>query len=230
MADRLTQRSGTAEKLPASLRVGQLCAGIVLAYDWLHAGLTTQERQRIVAGLDRQGIQPFIKTVKQGNWRVALLDNFMPAIVGGVGIAGMSLAEDHLDSGFLVKTARQRMKIYLSVFGPDGEWNESVGYAGSVRDTVDFYLAWRSWTATRTGGNRTNPLSAPLFLPFLSAEDVYDIAARAGSKDGKLHHATESQSPLFFQLLPRPHATGFSSGSISSTAFFRNKRSIHATT
>ena len=157
---------GQPQNLPAGLRVGQLCAGIGLAYDWLHAGLTPEQRRRIVEGLDRQGIQPFIKTVKQGNWQVAVLDNFMPAIVGGVGIAGMSLAEDHPDSGFLVKTARQRMQVYLSVFGPEGEWNESVGYAGSVRDTVDFYLAWRFWTTSRPQVTNANMLTAHPFPQF----------------------------------------------------------------
>ncbi|HCC99314.1 MAG TPA: hypothetical protein DER64_02210, partial [Planctomycetaceae bacterium] len=157
---------GQPRNLPAGLRVGQLCAGIGLAYDWLHAGLTVKERKRIVAGLDRQGIQPYLKTVRQGNWQVAVLDNFMPNIVGGVGLAGMGLAEDHPDSDFLVRTARQRMKIYLSVFGPEGEWNESVDYSNSVRDTVEFYSGLRYWTTVRPDVSNDTTLAEHPFPQF----------------------------------------------------------------
>jgi hypothetical protein len=157
---------GQPKNLPAGLRVGQLCAGIGIAYDWLYTGLTPQERNRIVAGLDRQGIQPFIQTVKQGNWQVNVLDNFMPAIVGSVGLAGMSLAEDHPASAFLVQTACQRMKAYLSVFGPEGEWNESVGYADSMYNAVRFYSALRYWTTTRPDVTNQNPLAAHPFPQF----------------------------------------------------------------
>jgi hypothetical protein len=70
----------------------------------------------------------------------------------------MGLGKDHPDSEYILKVAARRMKIYLSVFGPEGEWNESVGYSNSVRDTVKFCSALRYWSTARGVGLEENVL------------------------------------------------------------------------
>ena len=61
---------GRPANLPAGLRAGQLLGGFGLTYDWVYNGLTPQERTRLVDGLHRQGIEPFLRTMKQGNWQM----------------------------------------------------------------------------------------------------------------------------------------------------------------
>ena len=51
----------------------------------------------------------------------------MTLVVGGLGIVGMVLGSEHDRSDLLVEMAQPRMEQYLTVLGPQGEFNESVG-------------------------------------------------------------------------------------------------------
>src|SRR5688500_3068516 len=73
----------------------------------------------------------------------------MTTLVGGFGIAGMALGSEHPDSAWLVDFARPRMETYLSVLGPEGEFNETVQYAGSMAHVVRYLSAVRYATAAR---------------------------------------------------------------------------------
>lgn len=128
---------------PADLRTGQLALDLGLAYDWLHSQLNADQRRWIVEGLDRRAIQPYLQSVKRGaSWAGAdRRSNWQTVIVGGLGIAGMALGEDHPQSRQLVDFAVDRMSGYLSIYGPEGEFNESVSYAASTSRPVAFFLA-----------------------------------------------------------------------------------------
>ncbi len=147
---------GQPANLPAGLRVGQLLAGFGLAYDWLYRGLTPEERRRIVGGMHRQGLEPFLQTVKIGKWQVQVLDNFMPVIVGGAGIAAMALGDDYPGSRRILDLAKRRNIAYLSMWGPEGEWNESVAYSFSALYTVRFFSCLRYWSAVHEGDAGAN--------------------------------------------------------------------------
>jgi len=136
----------------ADLRNGMLSRDCGLAYDWLHAMLTPEERAWIVEGIDRRGIQPFWRAVEKGSSWVDADNNWMTCIVGGLGIAGMALGSDHPGSQRLVEFSLPRMERYLTKIGPQGEFNESVGYAGAMRLPVMYYMA--RWYATGGAENR----------------------------------------------------------------------------
>lgn len=139
--------------LKADLRHGQFARALGMAYDWLYGLLTDEERQRFLEGLDRCAIQPFEAGVEAGVHWVNRQSNWMTCVVGGFGILGMALGPDHPDSEWLVELARPRMQRYMSIFGPEGEFNESVQYSGSTVYVVDYFLAERY----ASGGTR-NPL------------------------------------------------------------------------
>ena len=136
---------------PADLRTGQFMRAIGLAYDWLYPSLSEYQRRWLVEGLDRRGIQPYLQSfVEKPFW---IIDNepnnWMTCIVGGAGIAGMALGDDHSQSETLIETAVERMKRYMNVLGSEGEFNESVGYAGAMRFPIEFFNIHRYW---RGGG------------------------------------------------------------------------------
>lgn len=131
---------------PADLRTGQLSVPVALAYDWLYPCLSATQRQDIVAGLDRMGIQPYLTAVARDAWWLHHRSNWLTCVVGGLGIAGMALAEDHPDAAGLVKLAVTKMRGYLEMYGPEGEFNESPGYAGANRMPVEFFAAYRYHT------------------------------------------------------------------------------------
>ncbi len=129
--------------LKADLRHGQLARALGMAYDWLYGLLTEDERRRVIEGLDRCAIKPFKAGVEAREHWVTRHSNWMTCVVGGFGILGMALGPDHPDSAWLVELARPRMEQYMKIFGPEGEFNESVQYSGSTMYVVDYFLAER---------------------------------------------------------------------------------------
>jgi len=132
--------------LAADLRTGQLTHDLALAYDWLHPSLTPEQRRMIVEGIDRRGIRPFWKAIEEKAYWINRTNNWMTCIVGGLGIAGMALGDDHADSARLIEFSLPHMKDYLKIYGPDGEFNESPGYAGATFYPVAYFAAHRYWS------------------------------------------------------------------------------------
>ena len=128
---------------PADLRTGMLSQDCALAYDWLYDSLTEAERVEIRAGIDRRGIQPFLTSVEQGAWWMEDLNNWVTVIAGGVAIAAMALREHHPMAQHIIDIATERFDAYLETYGPEGEFNESVSYAGANRIPVGYFTAMR---------------------------------------------------------------------------------------
>ena len=147
-----------AHRPPCDLRTGMLSRDLALAYDWLHPYLSDEQRRWIVEGIDRRGIQPFWSGVEHGMAWVNGRNNWTTVIVGGLGIAGMAIGPDHPDSKRLVEFSLPRMEKYLESYGPEGEFNESVGYAGATRLPVAYFMAYWYYT-----NGRENRLARPPF-------------------------------------------------------------------
>lgn len=144
------------ERYEADLRTGMLTRDTAMAYDWLYLALTEEQRQWVLEGIDRCGIQPYLASVRAGAWWLDCENNWLTVVVGGCGIAGMALGEDHPDSAQLVELSVGRMRDYLKLYGPRGEFNESIGYANSSAVVVQYFMALFYHTggedATLSGG------------------------------------------------------------------------------
>lgn len=127
----------------ADLRTGMLSRDLSLAYDWLHPTLTIEQRKWILAGINQCGIQPYLRSLKNDAWWKNATNNWMTCIVGSLGITGMCLAEDHLQSQLLIEYSLPRLKNYLDLYGPEGEFNESVAYSSATLHPVAFFMAHR---------------------------------------------------------------------------------------
>ena len=134
-------------KFPADLRTGMFARELGLAYDWLHPFLTEPERSDFIAGLDRCGIAPFFESVQMGPHWINRLNNWTTCVVGGLGIAGMAIGGDHPRGRELVDFSLPIMKLYLeTALGPEGDFNESVGYANANVLIITYIAALRSFT------------------------------------------------------------------------------------
>ena len=127
---------------PADLRTGMLSTDVALAYDWLHPALSERERNEIVEGIDRCGIRPFLKSIEMDPWWTTNNSNWLTCIVGGLGIAAMVLGAEHPKSDFLIDYSLTRMRMYLEIYGPLGEFNESIGYANASSLAVGYFMAY----------------------------------------------------------------------------------------
>ena len=126
---------------PADLRTGWISRDVALAYNWLRSSLTKKQRRKILAGIDLMGIRPYLDSLPMNpNW-LHKLSNWTTCIVGGMGVCGMALGDDHPDSGKLIEISKATMGAYFDIFGPEGEFNESPGYAGSLMLVAKFYSA-----------------------------------------------------------------------------------------
>lgn len=138
----------------ADLRTGSLSRDVAFAYDWMWPVLTADERKWVVEGIDRCGIQPYLRSVEAGAWWLNCHNNWLSCVVGGLGIAGMCLGEDHPRSQELIDIALPRMTDYLNMYGPEGEFNESVAYSGATILPALFFTAHLYWR-----GNSENALA-----------------------------------------------------------------------
>jgi hypothetical protein len=127
----------------ADLRTGMLCRDLGLAYDWLYPLLNAQQRQWIVAGINDMGIQPYLRSVAAGAPWANGHNNWLTVVVGGLGICGMALSNDHPQSQDLIDFAHPRLVNYLNNYGPEGEFNESVAYANASLQPVAYFTAHR---------------------------------------------------------------------------------------
>lgn len=127
---------------PADLRTGMLSQDTGLAYDWLYPFLDASEREEIVEGIDRRGIQPFLTSMRQDPWWWHDMNNWYSVIIGGVGVAGMALQGDHPEADRLVDISLKKMKAYLGIYGKDGEFNESIAYSNATRIPVAYFYAY----------------------------------------------------------------------------------------
>lgn len=126
---------------PADLRTGMLSQAIGIAYDWMHPFLDTEQKERILEGVDRRGFQPYFKSLDMDPWWIHDLHNWFTVIVGGLGISGMGIGEDHPRAIELVEKATPGMHAFLKMYGREGEFNESVGYSNATRIPVTYFYA-----------------------------------------------------------------------------------------
>ena len=147
--------------LPADLRTGMFAKSVALAYDWLHPMLTGQQRERILQGIERCAIRPFLRSAEAGAWWFRGTTNWTTCVTGGLGIAGMALGDDHPEARRLVELSMPVMRDYLKVLGPEGEFNESVAYSTSMEAPVTYWMAHRCHT-----GGGDDMLRQPVFSKF----------------------------------------------------------------
>lgn len=137
-------------RFPADLRTGMLSKDLGFAYDWLYRLLSAAERDDFLAGIDRCGIVPFFESVDADAWWLHSMHNWTTCVVGGLGIAGMALGEDHPRGRELVDYSRPIMEKYLEcAYGPEGEFNESVGYASATELPMVYFAALESASGGR---------------------------------------------------------------------------------
>lgn len=127
----------------ADLRTGMLSRDLGLAYDWLYPLLTAEQKKWVVNGIDDRGIQPYLRSLAEDAWWANGHNNWLTVVVGGLGIAGMALADDHPKSQELIDFTHPRLVNYLKNYGPEGEFNESVAYANASLQPVAYFTAHR---------------------------------------------------------------------------------------
>ena len=110
------------------LDTAEMSHAVGIGYDWLYSYLDSETRDKIKAGLIKNGLEPGLKAYESA-WWVKSEYNWNQVCNGGL-IAG-SLAIAQTDPQYaekIVTSAIESLPLALKSYGPDGAWGEGPGY------------------------------------------------------------------------------------------------------
>jgi hypothetical protein len=110
------------------LDVAEMTHAVGLGYDWLYSYMDAGTREKIKAGLIKNGLEPGLEAYKSA-WWVKSEFNWNQVCNGGLIIGALAIAEsDPQYAEQIVPAAVKSLPIALASYGPDGAWGEGPGY------------------------------------------------------------------------------------------------------
>jgi hypothetical protein len=110
------------------LDTAEMSHAVGIGYDWLYSYMDAGTREKIKAGLIRNGLEPGLEAYKNAWWARSEF-NWNQVCNGGLIIGALAIAEtDPQYAGQMVPAAVQSLPIALASYGPDGAWGEGPGY------------------------------------------------------------------------------------------------------
>lgn len=149
MDEEVSKKNIDLKKHDVHLRTGALANSVSFMLNWLRPHLAPEQLETLVRGLEKRAINPFLAAIKQEPWWIEVNNNWLTAIVGGLGVCGMALDGLHDEARGLVEFADPLMERHLEDYGQQGEFNEGVGYAGAIFLVVDYFAARLGWSDGR---------------------------------------------------------------------------------
>jgi len=110
------------------LDTAEMSHAVGLGYDWLYYYMDAGTREKIKAGLIKNGLKPGLEAYKNA-WWVRSEYNWNQVCNGGLIIGALAIAKsDPQYAEQIVSAAVRSLPIALKSYGPDGAWGEGPGY------------------------------------------------------------------------------------------------------
>ena len=110
------------------LDTAEMSHAVGLGYDWLYSYMDTGTREKIKAGLIKNGLEPGL-TAYQKNWWAKSEHNWNQVCNGGLIVGSLAIAEsDPQYAEQIVAAAVRSLPLAIKSYGPDGAWGEGPGY------------------------------------------------------------------------------------------------------
>ena len=116
--------------LCVDLCTAEAAVATVVALDWLWEDLAPALRDRAIGVVREKVIQPYLKSVEEQAWWCNCYHNWNAVINGGCGLAALAFADGDADARRAYECARTGLRDFLAALGPEGGWDEGVGYWG----------------------------------------------------------------------------------------------------
>lgn len=147
------------------LDTAEMAYGIAIGYDWLYHDLTPAQRALYVKTLTAYALSQKV------GWWARCDHNWNGVCNGGLAVAALAVAED---SPVLARTVLtrsvQNMPIALREYGPDGLWEEGIGYWGYMSTyAVTAMAAMQSAVDTDFGLSSIPGVDKTAMFPILSS-------------------------------------------------------------
>ena len=115
------------------LDTSEMSAAVAIGYDWLYHGLSEVQRERIEAGIYKNG---FYEATKAYQDRTSYLAggalsglNLNSVYNGGLALSAIALMDKYPEESFFILSGAIRaIDIMLTEYGPDGAWKEGTDY------------------------------------------------------------------------------------------------------
>jgi len=110
------------------LDTAEMSHAVGLGYDWLYSYLDAETREKIKAGLIKNGLEPGLRAYEKAWWCKSEF-NWNQVCNGGMIIGALAIAEsDPTYAEQIIPAAVRSLPRALASYGPDGAWGEGPGY------------------------------------------------------------------------------------------------------
>jgi hypothetical protein len=110
------------------LDTAEMSHAVGLGYDWLYSCMDAGTREKIKAGLIKNGLQPGLSAYKKSGW-IRSEHNWNQVCNGGLIVGSLAIAEsDPQYAEKIVAAAVRSLPRAIKTYGPDGAWGEGPGY------------------------------------------------------------------------------------------------------
>ena len=110
------------------LDTAEMSHAVGLGYDWLYSYMDAGTREKIKAGLIKNGLEPGLTAYKK-SWWVRSEHNWNQVCNGGLIVGSLAIAESNPQyAEQIVTSAISSLPFAIKSYGPDGAWGEGPGY------------------------------------------------------------------------------------------------------
>ena len=110
------------------LDTAEMSHAVGLGYDWLYSYLDNTTREKIKAGLIKNGLEEGLIAYKK-NWWAQSEHNWNQVCNGGLIVGALAIAEsDPQYAEQIITAAIESLPRAIKSYGPDGAWGEGPGY------------------------------------------------------------------------------------------------------
>jgi hypothetical protein len=110
------------------LDTAEMSHAVGLGYDWLYSHMDAGTREKIKAGLIKNGLKPGLTAYKKSGWRRSE-HNWNQVCNGGLIVGSLAIAEsDPKYAEQIIPAAVRSLPRAIKSYGPNGAWGEGPGY------------------------------------------------------------------------------------------------------
>ena len=171
------------------LDVAEMSHAVGLGYDWLYSYMDDETREKIKAGLIRNGLKPGLDCYNKRAWWSRSEYNWNQVCNGGLLVGALAIAESEPQyAEQIVPAAVRSLPLALKSYGPDGAWGEGPGYWSYATHYTAYGLAaLQSALGTDFGLLQTDGLAEAGYFPIYAAgpTDYYLNMADVGERSSR---------------------------------------------
>jgi len=115
---------------PADLCTAEAAVGVVVALDWLWEDLPEADRAAALAAVRTKALRPYRRGLDEHAPWADCYHTWNAVVNAGCSLAALALSDEDAAWERLYRDGRAALGHFLDALGPDGGWDEGIGYWG----------------------------------------------------------------------------------------------------